>query len=145
MSVDTDKLPTGTLEQDVPVGGVVDGKSPSIAVQTVTAGISTTREVPPLRLNAFGIVLKAQTAGIEPYRIGRETRRRRIHIALAPNAGAPADSYLIIAATREQAINGDGYPLSPGDRVTIEAADMMWLTAIGGDLRIGFLAELDQG
>jgi hypothetical protein len=141
--IETDKIPTDALEQDVPVGGVVDGKMPSIAIQTVSAGISTTREVPALRLNAFGATQPQNAAGVEPFRIGRETRRRRIHVAVAPNASATA--YIVIAATREQAMNGDGYPLPPNGRVTLEAADMMWIASIGAALQWGFLVELDQG
>lgn len=141
--IETDKLPTDALEQDVPVGGVVDGKMPAVAVQTIAAGITTTRDVPPLRLNAFSTTQTQNAAGVEPFRIGRETRRRRIHLSVAPDASTTA--YIVIAATREQAMNGDGYPLPPNGRITIEAADMMWISAVGANLRFGFLVELDQG
>lgn len=140
MSVDTDKLPTDALEQDVSVGGVVDGRMPAIAVQTVAAGISTTREVPPLRHTAMSVPLLQTDV---PYRIGRETRRRRLVLAASPHATTTA--FLVIATTEEQARIDQGLQLPQGQNVTITGADMIWVTSVGADLTLSFLAELDQG
>jgi hypothetical protein len=138
--IDTDKLPTDALEQDVAIGGVSDGKMPQIAVQTVAAGISTTREVPPLRHTAYS---GQQNRTDPPYRIGRETRRRRLIIAVAPHATVV--SWLVVATTEEQARNLQGLIIAQGQNVTLSGADMVWIAAVGADLTWSFLAELDQG
>lgn len=139
-NIDTDKLPADALEQDVSVGGVVDGHMPSVAIPTVQAGISTTREVPPLRHTAMSLPL-AQTDA--PYRIGREARRRRLILAAGPHAVTTA--YLVIATTEEQARADQGFQLTQGTNVTITGADMIWVTSVGADLTLSFFAELDQG
>jgi hypothetical protein len=141
--IQTDKLPADVLEQEVPIGGAFNGKEPAIALQTVAAGVTTTRDVPPLRANAFGAIQPLQTPAIEPFRIGRETRRRALYIACAPDPSTTA--YLVVATTREQAVNGDGFPLVPGSNISLKGADMWWIAAIGAPLRWGFIAELDQG
>lgn len=138
--IDTDKLPTDAVEQDVPVGGVVDGRMPAIAVPTVQAGIATVREVPPLRHTAMSVPIGVNDA---PYRIGREPRRRRLILAASPNNVATA--YLVLATTEEQARADQGLQLAQGTNVTITGADMIWVTAVGADLTLSFLAELDQG
>jgi hypothetical protein len=138
--IDTDKMPGDALEQDVSVGGVVDGRMPTVAIPTVQAGISTTREVPPLRHTAMSIPL---TQTDRPYRIGREVRRRRLILAASPHAVSTA--YLVIATTEEQATADQGLQLTQGTNVTITGADMLWITCVGADLTLSFLAELDQG
>jgi hypothetical protein len=140
MSIDTDKLPTDAVEQDVAVGGVIDGRMPTVAIPTVTAGISTTREVPPLRHTAMSIPLATTD---NPYRIGREPRRRRLILAASPNAVTTA--YLVISTTEEQARADQGFQLTQGTNVTMTGADMLWVTCVGADLTLSFLAELDQG
>lgn len=140
--VDTDKLPTAVREQDLPVGGAAEGQLPALAVNTVPVGIGLVREVPTLRATATSWV-QPSAAGSAPYRIGAEPLRRALHVSVGPNASATA--YAVVATTQEQAAAGLGYLLTPGGRVTVHTAEMLWIAAVGADLTCSFLAELDQG
>lgn len=142
--IDTDKLPTAVREQDLPVGGAVDGALPRVGIPTVPTGIGLTREAPSLRGNATAWTQPQNAAGVEPYRIGAEPLRRRILLSVAPDASATA--YVVAATTREQAQAGQGLVLSPGQNpVALQYADMLWIASIGAALTVSFLAELDQG
>lgn len=138
MTVETDKLPADVREQDIAVGGALDGALPRLAVPVVATGIGLVRETPAMKASTFGGI---QAAAALPFTIGEEPMRRRILISAAPNA--VATSYLVVASDRASLPNG--YPIGQGQRETFRTSGALFVAAIGADLTWGFLSELDQG
>lgn len=140
MSEENSRTPVDVLEQDVPVGGVFDGVQPRAAIATLPVGISTVREVPALRVAAGWFPL-TQTGSAQ--RIGKDPRRRTLHLAADPSATVGA--LVVIATTQQEAQDGYGYRLTAGSRLTISTADQLWFRPVAADIGISFLMEIDQG
>lgn len=138
VKVDTDKVPGDVREQDLPVGGALDGALPRIAVPVVPTGIGLTREIPTLKATTYG---GTQATTAAPFRIGAEPMRRRLVITAAPDAVTTA--YLVVASDLSSLPNG--IPIPQSQTLELRTAAELWVAAVGADLVWGFLAELDQG
>lgn len=138
VKVDTDKVPGDVREQDLPVGGALDGALPRVAVPVVPTGIGLTRQVPTLKVTTYGGT-QGETA--DAFRIGAEPMRRRLIISVAPNAETTA--YLVVASDLQSLPNG--VPIPQGTAMVLHTAAELWVSAVDADLVWGFAAELDQG
>lgn len=133
-------VPEPVWDQDIAVGGVIEGELPRAAVPVVVEGVAWTRDAPALAAT-FGLLTISQNTAV---RIGRNGRRRRLIISVRPNAVTTA--FVIVAENQQQALGGYGLPIVQGVApVGINYAGEVFFAAFGADLAVGFVAELDQG
>jgi len=133
-------IPEPVWDQDVAFGGVVDGQLPVASVPVIVEGVAFTREVPTMAAT-FGLLNVAQGSS---QRIGRNGRRKRLIVAVQPNAVTTA--YVVIAENAQQALGGYGLPLLQGSSpITINYGGELFFAAFGAAVNVGFIAELDQG
>lgn len=133
-------VPEQVWDQDVAVGGVIEGELPRVAVPVVVEGVSWVRDAPALAAT-FGLLTITQNTSV---RIGRNGRRRRLIVSVRPNAITTA--YVIVAENQQQALGGYGLPIVQGvSPIAINYAGEIHFAAFGADLGVGFVAELDQG
>lgn len=127
-------------EQDVPIGGAIDGDLPRAAVAVLPAGIVTTRELPTLDVT-FG-TLTIPSGSVQ--RLGRDPRRRRLLLSVRPHATATA--YVVISETEQQARSGYGLTVLQGQSPpgALTYAGELWFAAVGADMQVGFCAEIDS-
>lgn len=140
MSTNQDEVPEAVFEQDVSDGGAVDGQLPSAAAAVVVEGISTVREAPCLAAT-FGALPIGQGQTVS---IGRNPRRRRLLLSVAPNATATA--FVVVGDNAQQVLGGIGLVAVQGAApVTLHYAGQLFMAAFNAALTVGFVAELDQG
>jgi hypothetical protein len=133
-------VPEPVWDQDVAMGGVIEGELPRVAVPVVVEGVSWVRDAPAMAAT-FGLLTVTQNS---TQRIGRNGRRRRLLVSVRPNAVTTA--YVVLAENAQQAAGGYGLPiLQASPVVAINYAGELWFGAFGADVQVGFIAELDQG
>lgn len=133
-------VPTEVWDGDVAFGGVVDGQLPRSASPVIVEGVTFVREV-PTNAATFGLLTIAQGTA---QRIGRNGRRKRLLLSVRPNTVTTA--YAVIAENQSQAAGGYGLPVVQASPVlTINYSGEIWIAAVGADVMVGFVAELDQG
>lgn len=138
---DQDFTPAEVLEQDVPVGGVVNGARATAAVSVLPQGIQTFREVPSLKAATGSALL---TAAGSPWRIGKEPRRRTLIIGCGDSVTVGA--YLCIATSQLEATQGYGLRIyATDDPITLHTVNELWIQPFAADLVLSWLAEIDQG
>lgn len=134
-----DTLPDEVWEQDVANGGAVDGHLPPAAAAVVVQGVTLVREAPPLRHNSGSVTLVAAGA---PFGLGREPRRRRLLVSVV---SATPGAYVIAGDDPTQVLGGYGLAIPAGQLVTLHTADRLYFDAVGGDVLLSWMSELDQG
>lgn len=140
MSANQDEIPEPVFEQDVADGGAIGGQLPAVAAPVVIEGISMVREAPCLSatFNALPIG-QGQTVSI-----GRNPRRRRLLLSVAPNATTTA--YVVVGDNAQQVAGGVGLTIVQGAApVTLHYAGQLFFCAFNAAVNLGFVAELDQG
>jgi hypothetical protein len=134
-------IPSRVWEQDVPVGGAdVDGQLPGAALATVPVGVATVRNVPTLAHTSGRFAL---LEGGTAQRIGRVIQRRRLILSVSTSV-AP-DAYIVAGDTQQQAEGGFGLEIPAGAMLVLGTAGELWFAAVGDDLRLSWLQEMDQG
>lgn len=140
MSTNQDEVPESVFEQDVSDGGAIDGQLPAAAAAVVVEGISMVREAPCLAAT-FGALPIGQGQVVS---VGRNPRRRRLLLSVAPNSTATA--YIVVGDNAQQVSGGVGIPLVQGAApLTLHYAGQLFMAAFNAALVVGFAAELDQG
>lgn len=140
MSTSQDEVPEEVFEQDVADGGSVGGQLPTAAAAVVVQGISMVREAPVLSATFGTIPIQQNTV----QSIGRNPRRRRLLLSVAPNVTTTA--FVVIGDTAQQVSQGIGITLIQGQFMTpIHYAGQLFVAAFGANCNLGFMAELDQG
>lgn len=134
-----DIVPEPVWEQDVSNGGEVGGDLPPVAAPVVVQGVAHVREVPPLR-HSSGAVTLATTA--RPFGIGRNVRRRRLLVSVV---SADPTAYAVAGDDAQQVAGEYGLAIPAGVVVELRTADRLYFAAFGAELRLTWLAELDQG
>jgi hypothetical protein len=134
-----DDISDETSEQDVPVGGAVDGKLANAAVATLPQGILTVREMPALAAT-FG---KLTLPPLSTSRIGRHPQRRRLLLSVR---SADPDAFVTLAESEYQASIGYGLDITPGHPpIPLHYAGELWVCAFGASpVTVSFVAEIDH-
>lgn len=136
---DTDPIPAEAWEQETPVGGSYDGRSPATGIYVVPVGIGTVREVPTLAGTSG--MLQASAAGglLQVFALmSSDPHRRAIH--LGGISGTPR-----VATAREIATTGGGLPIATGATpARLQYAGELYVVFPTATDAIGFLVELDQ-
>lgn len=134
---DTDPIPAEDWEQQGPTGGAYDGESPAVALNVVTVGIGTVREVPTLASNSGTVSASGGVAGVAQL-VSASPQRRRITIGAL--SGTPR-----LCSSKAQAEAAEGLPLPTGVAPTcLQYAGELWVRFMTGTDGVGFFAEIDQ-
>lgn len=133
---DVEQLPADVLQQDLPVGGAVDGVMPEVAIPVVPVGIALTRETPALQ--AVTISLPGTTGDVFLL-VSQSPHRRRILVATTGAA-------VRLCTSRQDAKDAVGLRIPPDVApVPIHFAGELFVRLTGANQEVTAFIEYDQG
>lgn len=131
-----EQLPADVLQQDLPVGGAVDGILPETALPVVPVGIALTRETPSMQAVSGSLTINAG----DVFQLCAESPHRR-RLLITATVG-----YVRVCTSRQDASDGNGFRvLNNQPPVELRYAGPLWVRGTAASQEVSWWIELDQG
>lgn len=135
-NVDVEQLPADVLQQDLPVGGAVDGDMPERALPVLPVGIVLTRETPSMQAVSGAFTGNAG----DVFQLCAESPHRRRLLITA------ITGYVRVCTTRQDASDGNGLRvLNAQPPVELRYNGPLFVRLTQANQEVSWWIEYDQG